>query len=184
MTKMNRDELASAFGKSGPTIDAFVREGMPFLSRPNRGPTGGGRGQWEFDSSRCIEWYAGRNKQGKAKSAAREDMELRSMNADAVLKEVKAAEALKSVVRVEDVLDQFSEQYGIVKSRITALPGRLAVAAAAESDPVKVLALIKAEVDEALSEISGGDTGPVAEKRDHAGAVVETAPPEDPYDGY
>ncbi len=191
MTVFNRDELAAMFGKSAPMVDAYVREGMPFLSRPVRG-VGNGRGRWEFDSSRCIEWYAQRNKQGKAKSAAREDAELRTMSAEAILKEAKAAEALRSVIRVEDSLALFEEQNAIVKSRITAIPGRLAVAAAAESDPAKVLMLIKAEVDEALSEISGDDIGPVAEARDHAGAVLEDIvpdddendEPEDPYDGY
>lgn len=148
---LNRAELAAMFGKAPVTIDAFVNEGMPYKDRPLKGGTT--KGEWRFDTADCIEWYAKRGK-GDSASKKRADIDLRAAEAEAVMKEIKAADALKTTIGLEDVEALFDEQIGVLKSRLNAIPARLAQAVAVESDASVVLKLIKLEVDEALAEVS------------------------------
>jgi len=183
--RMNRLQVGSMFGTGTTQIDRFVNEGMPFISRPISG-----KGTWEFDSKSCIDWYVNRERGRNAKSNPLKDAELRTAVADATLREVRAALALESVITVEDAVAVQEEQYAIIKSRVNALPGRLAVPCAAESDPAKVLNLVKAEVAEVLAGISGKKDEPES----GGGTPAPAAPPapifdpvadaEDPYDGY
>lgn len=53
---VNRSALAELCGVSLPTIDAWVRQGMPFLRRADRK-----NGlEWQFDSAAVIDWIASR----------------------------------------------------------------------------------------------------------------------------
>jgi phage terminase Nu1 subunit (DNA packaging protein) len=50
----NKAEVAEWFGVSVPTVDAWLRRGVPYVTR-------GGRGQqWQLDLRDVAEWYYGR----------------------------------------------------------------------------------------------------------------------------
>jgi len=151
--KVNRGQLAEIFGKAEPTIDAFVREGMPFLSKPQRG-TGAGRAAWEFDSARCIEWFVKREAPNSVKNSEKDALALRQQKAEVSLIEVRAATALRSVVLVSDAVRVYEEKASVVKSLIRAIPGRVAAAVAEETDPAKVLIILKTEIHAALEGIT------------------------------
>lgn len=150
----NRTEIANVFGVAALTIDKYVREGMPYISRPTaRGGKGHG---WKFDSKSCIEWFVNRGKKG-TKKADVEAAELRIKVAEATIKEVNAAERLKTMIHVEDVLTLQEEQFGVIKSALTDFPGRHSQALAVETDPAAVLRMLKEAINEILTDISGQD---------------------------
>ena len=148
---LNRAELGDMFGVSLSSVDKFVREGMPYLSRPSKGGEG-----WRFASKDCIGWFVNRGKAGTNKGK-REEIDLRTAEADAIIREYKAAELQKNMVHKNDVVTLFEEQNLVVKSRLIAIPGRVAQAVAVEEDPAAVLRILKAEVNEALEDISNAD---------------------------
>lgn len=145
----NRSEIAEVFGVVPGTIDLMVKKGMPFISKPN-----GSKGMWAFDSRRCIDWYAKEQSDGLAKESEKAKVQMRREVAEVTIAEVKAAAALRSVVLVSDAVRIFEEKASVVKSLVRAMPGRVAAAVAAESDPAKVLVILKTEVNSALSGIT------------------------------
>lgn len=138
---VNREEMASIIGKSGPTLDEFVRRGCPGRKA--------GR-QWEFDTGKVIEWLINQAKKNSAPSKKGE-VELRIAEAEAELKEYKVAETRGLLIAVKDANEALEGRLTTFKSLISAMPGRVAQAVAASNDPAEVLRILKAEVAEALN---------------------------------
>lgn len=187
--RVNRAQLASIMGWSLPTVDARVREGMPYVSKPGAGNKKGGT--WEFESGDCILWLVKKSSEPLAKNPQAE-VSLRTAVAEATLKEIQVMEKQKLLIPIADVVKVVGENIAVLKSRVTALAGRLAQAVAGETDPAAVLRIIKAEVAEVLDEISSFylDTAKVSiEPGSPPVPIEEPGPPraaveEDPFDGY
>lgn len=145
---VNRSELADVFGAAKTTIDRWVVEGMPSLERADRT-----RGiEWRFDTGECIKWYATRN--ASEDTAMMDGVKLRERAAIAGIRELDLAERQKVLVHVDDVADRIEEEYAIVKSRLRAIPGRMAHPLSIIESAAEVERLLKIEVSEALEEIS------------------------------
>jgi phage terminase Nu1 subunit (DNA packaging protein) len=157
----NRVELAELLGVHKTTIDEWVREGMPFKARPD--PTRQGERQWKFESAETVEWLVTRAKgsgvgvDDGSKSAAKVEQEAKARERTAIagLKEMEYAQALKELVHIDDVIERVEEQYAIVKSRVQAIPGRMAQQLAVETEAATVERLLKQEVSECLEALSG-----------------------------
>lgn len=156
----NRMEIADVLGVHKTTIDNYVREGMPFKARPDK--TRQGENQWKFDSGECVKWLVRRAKDdgvgvddsGDSDRRIEQAAKARERMAIAGLKELEYAERLKTMVHVEDVVERVEEEYAIVKSRLQAIPGRLAHPLSAMSDAAEIERAIKEEVSQALDELS------------------------------
>lgn len=144
MSECNRGELADFLGISGPTLDSHVRRGMPGAKVGK---------SWEFDTVKVVAWLIKQATKGSGPDKKAE-VELRIAVADAELKEYKVAEQRETMIRIEDVTPIFEEQAAIIKSKVSALPARVAQRLAVETDPAVVLRLLKAEVAEVLEDIS------------------------------
>lgn len=149
---VNRGHLAQIFGVNLTTVDDFVRQGMPYKQKASVK----GKQPWEFETKYCIIWYA-----TKDKAKAPEDdgdtlaqAKFRERSAVAGLREYELAEKQKEMVNVADVAAQVEEEYAVVKSRLRAIPGRLAQPLSVVSDPSSIERLIKIEVDSALESLS------------------------------
>lgn len=156
----NRTEIADVLGVHKSTVDEWVKEGMPFRQRPDQSRPN--ERQWKFDTGECVKWLVKRAKGGvgiddRGESAERieADAKARERLAIAGLKEMEYAKALKTMVHVDDVVERVEEQYAIVKSRLQAIPGRMAQALAVETDATAVERALKDEVSQALEELSG-----------------------------
>lgn len=158
---VSASELAQILGVSLSTITAWVRRGCPFLERGAVGK------QWQFDSADVVKWLREQDVEralGKNASVTMEEARTRDKLATAQLKEIELARQRGQVVNVDDVKEIVCEDYAVVRSRILAIPGRLAQTCAIEADAEAVQRLIMAEVRDALSElsyegISRGDSG-------------------------
>jgi phage terminase Nu1 subunit (DNA packaging protein) len=157
----NRSELGDVLGVHRLTIGEWVKEGMPYRARPDSSRPG--ESQWKFDTGECVKWLTDRAKghgigmddRGVSAERIESDAKARERVAIAGLKEMEYAERLKVMVHVDDVIERVEEQYAIVKSRLQAIPGRMAQALAVESDASAVERALKDEVGQALEELSG-----------------------------
>jgi phage terminase Nu1 subunit (DNA packaging protein) len=143
--KCNRNKLARILGKDVKTIDKMVADGMPYLHRP--GDASGAKA-WMFDSGAVVRWVTGAEKDHRL-SDAKERIDA----AIAALKELELGEKRGDLVRVEDVLTRVVGGDAIIKSRLRAIPGRVAHLVAVESDPAKAEAILRKEVKVALSQL-------------------------------
>ncbi len=146
--KCNRAQLGDILGIGLTTVDARVKEGMPYLRRPGED----GSKEWQFDTVDVIEWLTGRIDAG-AKNDEGKEAKVRIAVADARLKELELAERLGLMINIEDIMPRIEAGDAIVKSRLLAIPGRLAQTLAVETDPVVVERMLKAEVNGALAEL-------------------------------
>jgi phage terminase Nu1 subunit (DNA packaging protein) len=61
---VNRAQLARALGKSEPTIDRMIADGMPFITEGTNGRS------WEFQLSACYAWMVDRDRADAARRDA------------------------------------------------------------------------------------------------------------------
>jgi phage terminase Nu1 subunit (DNA packaging protein) len=144
----NRDEMAGILGISVTTLDRYVRAGCPVVERAEN------RREYRFNSADVIAWREEREAQAKAASPAADDVRRRYTLAAAQLKELELAERRGLMVSVEDILPTLVDQLANVRSRLMAMPGRLAIELAALSDPVAIERVMTNELAAALSELT------------------------------
>lgn len=176
--QVNRGELADVFGVASPTIDRWVGEGLPYVTR-------GGRGQvWAFDTAAAIAWWAehqsprrrdrrtvanrgaGPEVDGDVESI--EEAERRKMVAQADRAEADLAKVTGLLVPIDEVAAVVLEEHTRVRTHLLAIPNAVrarvqahfgANRAAAE----QVVSEVEAAILEAMSEIRGpGMDGPEA----------------------
>lgn len=123
--QVNRRKLASTFGITLPTVDAWVEKGMPF-------ETEGGLGrEWVFDTKDCIAWWAEEQHRRRASAIAPpgqesyEEAERRKMVAAADKAELELARAAQLVVPIDEVAGVVLEENIRVRNRLLALPNEL-----------------------------------------------------------
>jgi terminase small subunit / prophage DNA-packing protein len=150
---VNREELAGILAVAPTTVDRFVRSGCPIIER---GKTSQGH---RLNTAHVIGWLrerergaAGDGDGDSSQAAVRRRLTL----AQAELAEMKAAERRGQMVAIEDVMPAIAEGLANVRSRLMAMPGRLAVTLALVSDPAQIERAIEDEVRGALTEISQG----------------------------
>jgi hypothetical protein len=170
--QVNRGELATILGRSPNTIDTMVRKGCPFVERPERSA---GKG-WLFNTEEVVNWLIAEEGSGSEKSDPFKDANLIEKVAMAGLRTLEYAERQKVLVRKDDSLRWVAEGISIIKTRLLALPARVAQSVSAESDPVKNLAYLKAEVNDMLIAMSshfGGRAQAVEAERDAARTAAQ-----------
>jgi len=144
----NRGEMAGLLGISPTTLDRYVQAGCPVLEK------GSGRREYRFNSAEVIRWVLAR--EGSPGRAQTDDSRRRHNAAVVELKEFQLAEKRGSMIRVEDVAPILENELANVRSRLLAIPDRLAPKIAAMTDPAVVEAALRDEVIAALSELSSG----------------------------
>ena len=143
--RCNRNQLADLIGRHVKTIDTMVKKGMPYISKPDKalGQTG-----WVFESVDVLKWLTGNVLDAKLREA-----ETRIAVAKAGMREIELEAKRGNVVHIDQVVDRIEAGDMIVKSRLLAIPGRLAQLIAIETDPVVIQKMIKREVDGALQQL-------------------------------
>lgn len=161
---VNRTELANVLGCAKTTVDTYVEEGMPYIERADRS-----RGeQWRFETREVIEWLVDRN--GSSDNKALDAIKLRERTAIAISKELDLAERQKVLVHIDDIAERLEVEYAIIKSKIRAIPGRLAQRLAITEDAAEVERLIKNEVADALDSISEASAADFVNEAKDSGA--------------
>ena len=139
---LNRGELARALGKSEPTIDRYLADGMPYLVEGTNGRS------WEFQLSDCWRWLKDRDRAEAAKRSQAEqavqqmrlaliggsdiDDQDRGLSPkqrqeayDAERAFMMAALARGDLVRRADVVEAFEDVFKVINEANTSVPDRL-----------------------------------------------------------
>ena len=144
--RCNRNKLAQLLGRDVKTIDRMVEKGVPFLSRPDktRGET-----KWLFDTVAVLTWLTGDTWAARAKGA-----KSRLAEAKAGLKWLEYGKALGHLIEIDEILRHVEGGDAIVKSRLVAIPARMAQLVAIETDPEIVRRMLEKEFGDALDQLN------------------------------
>jgi phage terminase Nu1 subunit (DNA packaging protein) len=140
--------MSGILGCSPGTLDRHVAAGCPIIQR---GTTKTGH---KFNSADVIRWVKARK--SSAAVGQSDQGRRRYLLAVAELKEIQLAEKRGSLVSIEAVQEVLADELTAVRSRLLAIPGRLAGQLAIVSDAAEIEAAIAEEVRGALSELSAG----------------------------
>lgn len=167
---MNRTDLAKVFGTAPIQIDRFISKGMPFVENPDKTR----KSVKEFDTAECIDWRmkdAVFKAVGEIGGDTEAEAKRRERVAMADLREMQVAERRKEMIRVDDVVEEVEGQLSIVKSRLQAIPSRIAQAVSIVDDAAEIERLMAVEINDALTDISKWSSGDDAEADGNIEAV-------------
>ena len=103
-TLMNKLELAAFFGVNRNTIDAWQREGMPFVSEGTNGL------KWQFQLSHCFAWSENRSRvkiEGHLRNRA--IIEAHNLSDTNEIPSGLSAKQMKELLEVQKALDDLRE---------------------------------------------------------------------------
>jgi phage terminase Nu1 subunit (DNA packaging protein) len=156
MKVVNRSQLAELLSVNLSTVDNWVRDGCPFLSRPVRQ----GVGQWEFSPAAVFQWRIDRERQamlGALVDVDEAEARRRKLAAEAGLAELQLRKANGEVVAIADAQKAWSQMVGAARAKLLSIPTKLAPLLAVETSELVCQAAIEAAVHEALTELSTGE---------------------------
>lgn len=140
---VSRTELARLLGTTPDMVSKYIAEGMPVLS------TGNGRGiRTMLDLAEALPWILNR------KSGSLDEARTRQANESADKLALENSVRRGELVEVETVARQFAECAAAVKARLRRIPDAVAARVLKAGGPAKVKALLLAEIDGALTELS------------------------------
>lgn len=154
---LSRADTAHFFGVAPTTVDAWIRKGCPVVKAAT-GP-GSGRNRWQLDSADVAEW-----RRKVAMEEILDDVEVldvdkaraRKMTAEAALAEYDLAERRQQTMLIEDIASVVSSEYATCRTRILAIPAKIAPRLASIPSPAEIQRLLEGELTSALAELSYG----------------------------
>lgn len=148
MKILNKNEIAQAFNTSLPTIDSWIRKGMPCVEQ-------GGNGKaWQFNLSDCIRWH----KSTYVKSEMPQEYQnlpLAKARAykeffKAKLAEMEYERETGKLLLASEVSAWAAKAAGIVKDKLYNIAPRMSSILAAESSEFEVNRLLTKEIEDVL----------------------------------
>lgn len=124
-------ELASILDRDRNTISKWLDIGLPYVDKADRDL---GKA-WSFDTAEVVRWLEKRAADTAAEKlgvlgsdgkTSEDEAKRRRAVAAAIITELEAAEAVKTVVRVSHVVDRISADYSEIRSRLMSLPDAIA----------------------------------------------------------
>lgn len=104
-----------------------------------------------------------RDRSDRAKSKegadALRDAQIRKTNAEAELRELEIEEKKGTLIPLTEALDEFKDGLARCRSKMTALPTRLALELSSVTDPKQISHLLTVAIDEALDELAADFRG-------------------------
>jgi phage terminase Nu1 subunit (DNA packaging protein) len=150
--KLNRSGLSEHMGVSLPTIDRWVKEGMPVVQR-------GGRGiEWAFDLADVIQWYARRQAEAVAgKVDDLEEIERRTAKAKMEQAELALAKARDEVAPIAEFQRVQAAMMATIRQNMLNVPQRAVLQLLGETDETKFKQGLRAEITLALEQSAAAD---------------------------
>lgn len=157
--------VAEAFGVSLPTVEKYLRNGMPVAQI-------GGRGvKWQFDLTQVIRWkIAEAVREARGKTSTVDESRKRKLSAEAALAELDLATRRGDAVSLNDTAAAWEGMAVAFRNKMLGLPAKLAPVLVAETDLATARGTLEREVHEALEELSGYE--PVRDIRRGAGGAA------------
>lgn len=120
-------ELAAILDRDRNTVSKWIDIGLPYVDKADKNL---GKA-WSFDTAEVVRWLEKRAADTAAEKlgasgidgkTSEEEARRRRAVAAAIITELEAAEAVKTVVRVSHVVDRISADYSEIRSRLMSLP--------------------------------------------------------------
>lgn len=150
--KLNRSDLAAHIGVSLPTVDRWIKDGMPVVRR-------GGRGiEWEFDLADVIRWRVDVAKEaagGDATDLA--EIEKRTAAAKMLKAELELAKARGDVAPLAQIERNLSKVFAEVRANMRNIPSAVASVIIGETDERRLKSVLLEEIDKALEALATAD---------------------------
>lgn len=144
---LNRAEVARHLGVSLPTIDRWVKDGMPVVTRGSRGV------EWVFDLPEVIRWKLDQAK--KDASAVipdgLEEIEKRTATAKMLEAELSLAKKRGEVASIRDFEMLQAKVFAQIRQNIMNVPQRVVLQLIGETDETVFKQKLKAELSLALT---------------------------------
>ncbi len=150
--KLNRAGLAQHMDVSLPTIDRWVKDGMPVVQRGSRGI------EWSFDLADVISWYARR--QVDAAGGAVDDLaeiEKRTARAKMERAELEVAQARGLVAPIDEFQRVQSAMMAVIRQNIMNVPQRAVLQLLGETNETTFKQKLRAELTLALEQSAQAD---------------------------
>lgn len=143
---VNRQQLGESIGVSLPTIDAWVREGMPVVQRGGRGVA------WEFDLAACVQWYGEKQRRQAAGDAPTdiEEAKRRKVSAEAEMAELEVAKAKSLVAPIDEFKRVEEARRAIIRTNVLNVVSRATLQLLGETDESVFKKKLRAELVLAL----------------------------------
>jgi len=130
---VNRSGLADVFGVALPTVDGWVRQGVPVVTR-------GGRGrQWEFDTADVAEWLRDKAVAEATGNVQADEAELkrRKLQAETTKAELELAKAKGDVAPVREFERAQAAAFAQIRANIMNVPERVVLQLLGETNEVE-----------------------------------------------
>lgn len=150
---VNRSALADIFGVALPTVDGWVRQGVPIVQR-------GGRGrQWEFDTADVAAWLRDKAVSDATGETQADETEItrRTKKAGMLLAELNLAKAKGEVAPVRDFERAQAAVFAQIRANVMNVAQRVVVQLLGETDETIFKAKLRAELALALEAASEAD---------------------------
>lgn len=142
-------QVAAHLGVSTKTVQDLLANGV--IQKQARG---------EYDLDQCLRAYISRLREMAASRVGNGDLNLTDERARLAKEQADAKEMENAITRgdlvyIEDVAKRVEESLAKVRTRLLAIPTKVAPEAAAADDPKEVQTLIERQIIEALNELAG-----------------------------
>lgn len=147
---VTRQGLADVFGVALPTVDAWVRQGCPYLKKGGRGA------QWEFDTAAVATWMKDKAAEDAtgSRNIGKEELDRRKAQASTELVELELAKAKGEVAPIDQVMRAVSRAFAEVRAGMRNLPSRTVSQLIGETDERRFKSVMLAEIDEVLKSLA------------------------------
>jgi terminase small subunit / prophage DNA-packing protein len=148
---VNKIQLETLFDKSLPTIEAWIRKGVPFVQKGDKAK------EWQFDASAVAKWreeHVVAAILGNTKDVEFEAGRRRKIAAEAGILEIELQEKRREVIATNEVAQGLAHAYLTLKQRLRTIPERVVHQVIAEDDEQICRELLLHEIDDALLELS------------------------------
>lgn len=142
-------ELADFFGVSIPTVNAWIRNGCPFVTK-------GGKGRaWEFDSAAVATWLKDKAVTDATGQSQADEAELkrRKLEAETTKAELELAKAKGELAPLDQVERMVAKAFAEVRAGMRNLPQRTVSMLIGETDERRFKTKMMAEIDEVLKSL-------------------------------
>ncbi len=147
---VGRQELADIFGVSGPTVDAWMRNGAPYITAGSKGIS------WEINTAEISEWLINKSvdEATGATQAGEAEVERRMKFAKMQRVELQLEKEKKLVAPIDEMSQALSVTFATMRAALRIIPGRVYSALVGETNETRFKKVIQAEIDNALKDLS------------------------------
>jgi phage terminase Nu1 subunit (DNA packaging protein) len=167
---VNARELARMLGVTNATIRDWEASGLPILKKGSPGVPS------EYDSVACVRWWA-ENISGKTQTPVDlADAEKREAIARAELRELELMVKKGQFVMADDVERTYTRAFANIKTKLQAMPTKLAPRLVGFANPAEIQDVIAKEVRGVLTSLADGVVTDDADSNGHTEPVGGDVP--------